>query len=100
MARLTCAMIPPLLQTPDMHNWLNIRIAGKVKLIPENNTMWAVLTTSSFTPVLEFDFIGPLDAYELLGLSDPEKFNTMSPGEQHVGRTDNTISDWAACWED
>ena len=95
MARLSGAMVPPLLQTPDMHNWLNIRIAGKVKLIPENNTMWAVLTTSSFTPILEFDFIGPLDAYELLGLSDPEKFSTMSPGEQHVG---TPVSNWAACW--
>lgn len=32
----------------------------------EDNTMWSVLTTSSFEPLIEFDMCGP-DIFELLG---------------------------------
>lgn len=69
------------LQATDMHNWWNIRISGRLKLIPENNTMWAVLTTGSFTPVLELDFLSPADAHELLGLADADKLAAMPAGE-------------------
>ena len=62
-----------LMQAPEQRNWWNIRLAGKVKNIPENNTMWSVLTTATATPILELDFQGPY-AHELLGFQDPVKF--------------------------
>ena len=67
------------MQAPEVRNWWNIRLAGKTKSIPENNTMWSVLTTASATPVLELDFLGA-DAHELLGFSDPAKFAALQSG--------------------
>ncbi|KAK3260834.1 hypothetical protein CYMTET_30231 [Cymbomonas tetramitiformis] len=42
-------------------NWHNLVINGRrLKTnIVEGETMWSVLTTESFTPILEFDFVGP-----------------------------------------
>ena len=68
-----------VVQAPEVRNWWNIRLAGKTKSIPENNTMWSVLTTASATPVLELDFLGA-DAHELLGFSDPAKFAALQSG--------------------
>lgn len=67
-------------QTPEVRNWWNIRLAGKTKSIPENNTMWNVLTTASATPILELDFLGP-DAHELLAFSDHAKFAALQSGK-------------------
>ena len=67
-------------QAADVHNWWNIRLAGKTKSIPENNTMWSVLTTASTNPVVELDFLGP-DVHELLGFSDQPKFAALQNGE-------------------
>ena len=67
------------MQAPEVRNWWNIRLAGKTKSIPENNTMWSVLTTASATPVLELDYLGA-DAHELLGFSDPAKFAALQSG--------------------
>ncbi len=67
-------------QAPEVRNWWNIRLAGKTKSIPENNTMWNVLTTASATPILELDFLGA-DAHELLAFSDHAKFAALQSGE-------------------
>ena len=67
------------LQMPELRNWWNIRLAGKTKSIPENNTMWNVLTTASATPILELDFLGS-DAHEMLGFSDQAKFAALQSG--------------------
>ena len=45
----------------------------------ENSGMMAVLTTESFTPIIEVDILGP-DSYEPLGLSE-DRFQQMSTGE-------------------
>ena len=66
-------------QAPEVRNWWNIRLAGKTKSIPENNTMWNVLTTASATPILELDFLGA-DAHELLAFSDHAKFAALQSG--------------------
>ena len=63
----------------DVRNWFNIRLAGKTKSIPENNTMWNVLTTASANPILEINFLGA-DAWELLGFPDQAKFNALQSG--------------------
>ena len=68
------------MQAPEVRNWWNIRLAGKTKSIPENNTMWNVLTTASATPILEIDFLGA-DAWELLGFPDQAKFNGLQSGQ-------------------
>ena len=67
------------MQMPEVRNWWNIRLAGKTKSIPENNTMWNVLTTASATPILELDFLGA-DAHEMLGFSDQAKFAALQSG--------------------
>lgn len=68
-----------VVQMPEARNWWNIRLAGKTKSIPENNTMWNVLTTASATPILEIDILGP-DAWELLGFPDQAKFSVLQSG--------------------
>ena len=73
-------MMMVAVQAADVHNWWNIRLAGKTKSIPENNTMWSVLTTASTNPVVELDFLGP-DVHELLGFSDQPKFAALQNGE-------------------
>ncbi|KAK9817199.1 hypothetical protein WJX72_010972 [[Myrmecia] bisecta] len=73
-------LVDMAMKVPDQRNFWNIRIFGKVKFIPENNTMWAVMTTGSFTPYLEFDFLGP-DAFELMGFTD-ERVGNMQPSEK------------------
>ena len=60
----------------DSKTWFNIRVAGRLKTMVENSTMWAVLTTSSFSPLLEMDIVGP-DAHELLGYTE-ERFQQMA----------------------
>ncbi|KAK3238336.1 hypothetical protein CYMTET_51644, partial [Cymbomonas tetramitiformis] len=43
----------------SMQNWHNVAIYGRMlknKLV-EDMSMWAILTTASFTPLLEFDYI-------------------------------------------
>lgn len=42
--------------------------------------MWALLTTETPLPILEFDFIGP-DGFEVLGKS-PESLKAMGQGER------------------
>ena len=74
MKQLLC-----FVQMPEARNWWNIRLAGKTKSIPENNTMWNVLTTASATPILEIDILGP-DAWELLGFPDQAKFKALQSG--------------------
>ena len=64
---------------PDVRNWWNIRLAGNTKSIPENNTMWNVLTTASANPILEIDILGA-DAWELLGFPDQAKFTALQSG--------------------
>ena len=66
-----------------MHNWWNIRLAGKTKSIPENNTMWSVLTTASTNPIVELDFLGS-DAHELLGFAEQAKFAGLQTGTPPV----------------
>lgn len=66
------------MQAPEVRHCWNIRLGGALKFIPENNTMWAVLTTASTTPTLEMDFIGP-DGFEILGHTD-EKVAAMQAG--------------------
>lgn len=36
----------------------NLRVNGNLKHVHENANMWSLLTTVSFTPILEFDFVG------------------------------------------
>ena len=67
-----------LLQMPDVKTWHNTRIFGKKKAMVENSGMMAVLTTESFTPIIEVDILGP-DSHELLGLSE-DRFQQMSIG--------------------
>ncbi|KAL0042382.1 hypothetical protein WJX77_010805 [Trebouxia sp. C0004] len=82
-------------KAPEVRNWWNIRLAGKTKSIPENNTMWNVLTTASATPILELDFLGA-DAHELLAFSDQAKFAALQSAEKTdimgrwAARADNT----------
>ena len=67
----------------ESKTWFNIRVAGKLKTMVENSTMWAVLTTTSFTPLLEMDIMGP-DAYEVLGYTE-ERFQQMAGCEDLIG---------------
>jgi len=40
-------------------SWSNIHISGRrLNMVPEGETMWSLLTTESFTPVVEVDFMG------------------------------------------
>lgn len=48
--------------------------------VPENASLWAVFTTTSFTPILEFDFAGP-DAAEVAVGINRKKASSMSQGE-------------------
>lgn len=45
--------------------------AGRKRHITENSNMWAVLKTDTFTPFLEFDFLGS-DAWDAIGRSQKE----------------------------
>lgn len=53
---------------------------GKRRSITENTNLWAVLTTDTFTPLIEFDFLGS-DAWALLGKTDVE-MSEMSGGDK------------------
>jgi hypothetical protein len=61
-----------------MQNWHNVRIGGRLRVVPENGSMWALLTTESFTPHLEFDFLG-IDAPELAGYPS-DRWEALPPG--------------------
>ena len=67
------------MQMTDVKTWHNTRVFGKKKSMVENSGMMAVLTTESFTPIIEMDILGP-DSYEPLGLSE-DRFSQMSVGE-------------------
>lgn len=62
----------------DVKTWHNTRVFGRKKAMVENTGMMAVLTTESFTPIIEMDILGP-DSYEPLGLSE-DRFQQMSTG--------------------
>ena len=66
----------------ESKTWFNIRVAGRLKTMVENPTMWAVLTTTSFTPLLEMDIMGS-DAHELMGYNE-ERFQQMAGCETLV----------------
>jgi hypothetical protein len=55
-------------RSTNYQTWHNVMIGGKRmrSQLVEDNTMWSVLTTSSFEPLIEFDMCGP-DIFELLG---------------------------------
>jgi hypothetical protein len=57
---------------------------GVKKQVNENQNMWGMLTAESFTPFLEFDFLGP-DAWAAAGKSDAELAG-MPPGEKLKAR--------------
>jgi hypothetical protein len=52
--------------------------------VNENQNMWGMLTAESFTPFLEFDFLGP-DAWAALGRSEAE-LAAMQPGDKLKAR--------------
>jgi hypothetical protein len=54
------------------------------KQVNENQNMWGMLTAESFTPFLEFDFLGP-DAWAALGRSEAE-LAAMQPGDKLKAR--------------
>ncbi|KAK9822745.1 hypothetical protein WJX74_003017 [Apatococcus lobatus] len=68
------------LKMMDVKTWHNTRVFGKKKAMVENTGMMAVLTTESFTPIIEMDILGP-DSYEPLGLSE-DRFQQMSVAER------------------
>ena len=53
---------------------------GRKRHITENSNMWAVLRTDTFTPLLEFDFLGS-DAWEAMGRSQND-VGDMSCGDK------------------
>ena len=67
-----------LVQMPDVKTWHNTRVFGKKKALVENASMMAVLTTESFTPIIEVDILAH-DSHELLGFSE-DRFQQMSIG--------------------
>lgn len=62
----------------------NMFCLGRKKHITENTNMWAVLTTDTFTPFLEFDFLGS-DSWAQLGKSEEDVLD-MSPGDKLESR--------------
>ncbi|GMH33627.1 hypothetical protein BSKO_01461 [Bryopsis sp. KO-2023] len=68
----------------DLPNMWNIRLNGRKRHITENANMWAYLTTDTFTPFLEFDFLAE-DAWELLGKTEVEVAD-MSGGDKLEAR--------------
>ena len=55
--------------------------SGRRKQITENSNLWAVLTTDTFTPFLEFDFIGN-DSWNCVFDLDPEELAALNNGEK------------------
>ena len=74
----------------DVKTWHNTRVFGKKKSMVENGGMMAVLTTESFTPIIEVDILGP-DSHELLGFSE-DRFQQISLGEPFKYRL--TLVSW------
>ncbi|KAK9826070.1 hypothetical protein WJX74_010164 [Apatococcus lobatus] len=79
-AEVARKLVDIAMKMTDSKTWFNIRVAGRMKTMVENSTMWAVLTTSSFTPLLEMDIMGP-DAHEVLGYTE-ERFQQMAASER------------------
>ncbi len=67
---------------PDLKTWHNTRVMGKKKSMVENSGMISVLTTESFTPIIEVDILGP-DSHELLGFTE-DRFQQMPTGEPSI----------------
>jgi hypothetical protein len=61
------------------------------KQVNENQNMWGMLTAESFTPFLEFDFLGA-DAWSALGRSDAE-VAAMQPGDKLKARAKQVSGD-------
>ena len=58
---------------------------GVKKVVTENQNMWGMFTSESFTPLLEFDFLGT-DAWEALGRGAAE-VAALGPGDKLELRT-------------
>jgi hypothetical protein len=58
--------------------------SGVKKQVNENQNMWGMLTAESFTPFLEFDFLGA-DAWAALGETEAELAG-MQPGDKLKAR--------------
>jgi hypothetical protein len=55
------------------------------KVVTENQNMWGMFTSESFTPLLEFDFMGQ-DAWAALGRGEAE-VAALGPGDKLEART-------------
>eukprot|EP00879_Flechtneria_rotunda_P023400 GHRR01024752.1.p1 GENE.GHRR01024752.1~~GHRR01024752.1.p1 ORF type:complete len:705 (+),score=359.40 GHRR01024752.1:417-2531(+) len=64
----------------ELPNFWNIRVRGVKKQVNENQNMWGMLTAVSFTPFLEFDFLGA-DAWGAVGKTD-KKVAALQPGDK------------------
>lgn len=71
-ARLACAQVaaPPATLCEAQCPSYTCR-TGVKKAVNENQNLWGMLTSDTFTPLLEFDYLGP-DAWEALGRSAAE----------------------------
>jgi hypothetical protein len=60
--------------------------------------MWGMLTADSFTPLMEFDFMGP-DAWEALGKS-PSDVASLGTGDKVDMRTKKVGAEqsWCTCF--
>jgi len=67
-------------QNPESPNIWNIRLQGQKRSITENRNMWGTFTSETFTPFLEFDFLGP-DAHEMLNKSKSD-WEAMHKGDK------------------
>eukprot|EP00210_Caulerpa_lentillifera_P000859 g832.t1 len=67
----------------ELPNFWNIRLNGerRRRQITENSNLWAVFTTDTFTPFLEFDFIGNDTWTEVFGLT-LEEINALTTGDK------------------
>jgi hypothetical protein len=67
--------------------------AGAKRSVQENSNMWGMLTADTFTPLLEFDFMGP-DAWEALGKS-PSDVASLGTGDKLDLRTKQVRVQWS-----
>lgn len=76
----SCAALPDVL----LPRAASSPAAGVKKAVNENQNMWGMLTAESFTPFLEFDFLGA-DAWAASGRSEAEVAG-MTPGDKLKAR--------------
>eukprot|EP00884_Botryococcus_braunii_P019925 jgi/Botrbrau1/6616/Bobra.104_2s0004.1 len=79
-ANVAMKLVDIALQSPRQQHFYNLRSSGRPLQVAENGSMWAVFTTSSFTPILEFDYAGP-DAADVAGCNK-KRGPSMSQGEK------------------